>query len=59
MNLDGTLYFPVAPLELGGTGISLGTQLIAWTTHVHGTGTFTIAYDGRFPAAGAKVFLVQ
>lgn len=59
MNLDGTLYFPVAPLELGGTGISLGTQLIAWTTHVHGTGTFTIAYDGRFPATGAKVFLVQ
>jgi len=59
MNLDGTLYFPAAPLELGGTGFSLGTQLIAWTTHVHGTGTFTIAYDGRFPAAGAKVFLVQ
>ncbi|MCH8153028.1 MAG: hypothetical protein IH830_11745 [Planctomycetes bacterium] len=47
MVLDGTYYFPVAPLELGGTGISFGNQLIAWTYWVHGTGVFTINYDGR------------
>ncbi len=46
MVLDGTYYFPVAPLELGGTGISFGNQVIAWTYWVHGTGTFTINYDG-------------
>ncbi|MCH8164258.1 MAG: hypothetical protein IH889_01480 [Planctomycetes bacterium] len=37
---------PVAPLELGGTGMSFGNQLIAWTYWVHGTGVFTINYDG-------------
>ncbi len=59
MFLDGTYYFPVAPLEIGGTGIALGNQLIAWTMWIHGTGEFTIAYDGSFPAPGAKVFLVE
>ena len=59
MNLEGTYYFPVAPVEIGGEGISLGNQLIAWTLYMHGTGTFTVQYDGRFPAPGTKVFLVQ
>ncbi len=45
MVLDGTYYFPVAPLELGGTGMSFGNQLIALTYWVHGTGMFTINYD--------------
>lgn len=58
MNLEGTLYFPVAPLELGGTGIAVGNQLIAWDLWIHGTGTFNINYDGRYPAPGTKVFLV-
>ena len=59
MNLEGSYYFPVAPLEIGGTGMSIGNQLIAWTVWMHGTGTFTVQYDGRFEAPGAKVFLVQ
>jgi hypothetical protein len=59
MNLDGTLYFPNNRLEVGGTGIALGNQLIAWQLYLHGEGTFEIQYDGRFPAPGAKVFLVQ
>lgn len=59
LNLDGTLYFPGAPLEVGGDGVSLGNQLIAWTLRMHGSGTFDIQYDGRFPAAGSKVFLVE
>lgn len=59
MNLEGTYYFPMAPLEIGGTGIALGNQVIAWTTAIHGTGEFTIAYDGRFPVPGTRVFLVE
>ena len=59
MLLEGTYYFPVAPLEIGGTGIALGNQMIAWTVWIHGTGEFTIAYDGRFPVPGARVFLVE
>ena len=59
MNLEGTYYFPVAPVEIGGEGISIGNQLIAWSMWIHGRGTFTIQYDGKFPANGIKVFLVQ
>jgi len=59
MTLEGTYYFPNNRLEVGGTGIALGNQLIAWQLDLHGTGLFTIQYDGRFPAPGAKVFLVD
>jgi len=59
MTLEGTYYFPNNHLEVGGTGIALGNQLIAWQLYLHGTGTFDIQYDGRFPAPGSKVFLVQ
>ncbi len=59
MILEGSYYFPVAPLEIGGTGIALGNQMIAWTTWIHGNGEFTIEYDGRFPVPGARVFLVE
>ena len=59
MDLQGTYYFPNNRLEVGGTGIALGNQLIAWQLYLHGTGTFEIQYDGRFPAPGSKVFLVE
>ncbi|MHC4949342.1 MAG: pilus assembly protein TadG-related protein [Planctomycetota bacterium] len=59
MNLEGSFYFPVAELEVGGTGIALGNQLVAWEMWIHGTGDFTINYDGRFPNPGFKVYLVQ
>ncbi|MFH1110599.1 MAG: hypothetical protein V1790_15585 [Planctomycetota bacterium] len=59
MNLEGTYYFPHNHLEVGGTGIALGNQLIAWQLYLHGTGTFAIQYDGRFPAPGSKVFLAE
>ncbi len=59
MNLEGTYYYPYAELELGGTGIALGNQLVAWDMWIHGNGTFTINYDGRFKAPGFKVFLVH
>lgn len=36
MNLEGTYYFPVAPVEIGGDGISLGNMMIAWTFWIHG-----------------------
>jgi len=59
MNLQGTYYFPVAPVEIGGEGISIGNQMIAWSMWIHGRGLYTMQYDGRFPAPGSKVFLVQ
>ncbi len=48
MLLEGALYFPWAPLEIGGTGTPLGNLLIAWTLYIHGTGEFVIPYDGSF-----------
>jgi hypothetical protein len=59
MNLQGTLYFPTAELDLKGTGIALGSQLISYRLSVGGAGTFTINYDGRNPSPGSKVFLVD
>lgn len=54
MDLQGTLYFPSASLEIGGTGIPLGNQVIASQLYIHGTGTFTINYDGRFPCPPSR-----
>ena len=59
MDLQGTLYFPAAPLEVGGTCESLGNQLIADTIHIHGDGELLIRYKGDEPAPGNKVFLVE
>ncbi len=59
MNLLGTYYFPNNPVEIGGFGIALGNQLIAYTLHLFGTGEYTIAYDGQNPAPGYEVFLVD
>jgi Flp pilus assembly protein TadG len=58
-NPGGTLYFPVAPIEVGGTGDIYINQLIADMITISGSGTKQIAYDGRYPAAGNTVFLVQ
>lgn len=59
MDLQGTYYFPNNRLEVGGTGISLGNQLIAWQLDLFGNGLFEIQYDGRFQSPGSRVFLVQ
>lgn len=59
MNLQGTYYFPRNRLEVGGDGMALGNQLIAWQLYLHGNGLFNIQYDGSFPSPGSKVFLVQ
>ncbi len=59
MILEGTYYFPNNPVEIGGTGIAVGNQLIAHTLYLHGTGSYTINYDGRNPAPGYAVFLVE
>ncbi len=59
MILNGTYYFPHNAVEIGGEGIAVGNQLIAWTLYLHGNGTYTINYDGRNPAPGYVVFLVE
>lgn len=59
-DLDGTLYFPVAPVNIGGTSDSFSiTQLIVDSLEISGSGTLFIDYDGRFPAPGTRVFLVE
>jgi Flp pilus assembly protein TadG len=59
LDLEGTLYFPSNHVYLSGTGDGFGNQLIANTVEVAGDGIITINYDGRFPAPGNHVFLVQ
>lgn len=57
--LEGTYYFPNNHLDVGGVGLAVGNQLITYTLNLHGTGTYTINYDGRNPAPGYVVFLVE
>ena len=63
--IEGTLYFPGdgfddgPQLEVGGAGIGLGNQIIAWEFYLHGSGLFLIEYDGRMPQENSRVFLVQ
>ena len=59
-DLQGSYYFPAAQVDIGGTAdIQCGNQLIANRVAISGSGTVTINYDGRFPAPGNHVFLVQ
>jgi len=58
MNLDGTFYFSAAHVDMGGTSADMGSQVIAYTLHVFGTG-FSLSWDGNFPSFGSTVFLVQ
>ena len=59
MNLSGSLYFPTAHVNISGDSVQLGNQFIAWTIQISGNGTVSIDYDGRFPAPGGKVYLVE
>ncbi len=59
MNLQGTYYFPVALLQVGGTSVALGNQVIAWNVLMHGNATYRIDYDGRFQLPGHDVFIVH
>jgi hypothetical protein len=59
MDLEGTLYFSSANMDISGTSDSLGNQLIADTIEVSGDGEIHINYDGRFPAVGNKIFIVE
>jgi len=57
--LEGTIYFPENHLDLGGTNFTAGTQLIASTMRIHGNGTITVNYDGRYRAPGGRSYLVE
>jgi hypothetical protein len=59
VDLEGAYYFPSNHVDLGGTGDQIGNQFIADTLRVFGNGNLFIDYDGRFPAQGHKVILVQ
>ena len=59
LDLEGTLYFPSNHLELGGTGEGFGNQLLADTIDIHGTGDMLIRYDGKEPAVGNRIYLVE
>lgn len=57
MDLNGTFYFSAAHVKVGGTSADLGSQIVAYTLHVFGTGS--LLWDGNFPGAGSTVFLVE
>ncbi len=58
--IDGTLYFPTARVDIAGTSDSFGfSQLIAGSVEVSGSGAIIVNYDGRYPAPGIRVFLVE
>jgi len=59
MDLEGTMYFPVAEIEIGGNSTSFGNGLIADTILAHGNGTLTINYLGQFNNLGGTVSLVE
>ncbi len=59
LDLKGSLYFPVAPLEIGGAGGDFGNQLIAWHLEMHGTGEIRVGYNGNKNAPGNSLFLVE
>ena len=64
--VDGVLYFPKcgdsqhgAGLEVGGTGLDLGVQLITWKLYVRGNSNVTINYDGENFIRGYRSILVE
>ncbi len=59
MDLDGALYFPRAHVDLTGTGDGFGSQLVAWTIEVSGTGDIVINYRGDDPEPSPKSFLIE
>ncbi len=67
--IEGTLYFPQHvedqthrtdfALQLGGTGLGTGNQIIADSVYVFGTGDKIINYDGRNPSPITTAYLVE
>jgi len=60
LDLDGTLYFPVAEkVNLRGGGWGFGNQLIGWRFDIRGQGILGIQYDGRNRAPTTSSFLIE
>jgi hypothetical protein len=57
--LRGTLYFPDAPLRLGGGVNQMGSQVLAGALHIAGNVTLGIAYDGRNTVKAFRSALVK
>lgn len=58
-NAQGTIYFPSAQIEIGGTSNNLANGLIADTIYAHGNGNLIINYEDQFPPLPGDVFLVK
>ncbi|UCG59884.1 MAG: hypothetical protein JSU70_10260 [Phycisphaerales bacterium] len=58
-DLQGTLYFPNCPVELGGDGFEAGNQLITHTVWIHGNGRIGINFDGRNENRSYRSMLVE
>jgi hypothetical protein len=57
--LVGTLYFPDAPVRLGGGVNQMGSQVLAGALHIAGNVTLGIAYDGRNMVKAFRSALVK
>ncbi len=55
----GTIYVPAATVDMHGTPDVVANQIIAYAVNMNGTPQIKINYDGRFPALGHQVWLVQ
>lgn len=58
VNIQGVLYFPDAEVEIGGTPLAFGNQIIAWTIWIHGNAEMNIDFNG-FGEDTRRVYLVQ
>lgn len=58
LNMTGVLYFPNNHLSVSGNGDTLGTQLVADTIEISGTGTINIPWEGS-PEIVNKSYLVE
>jgi hypothetical protein len=57
LNMQGVLYFPNNHLVVSGNGDTIGTQLIADTIEIGGTGVINIPWNGS-PEIAQRSFLV-
>ncbi|NQT21400.1 MAG: hypothetical protein HQ592_16960 [Planctomycetes bacterium] len=58
-DMEGLLYFPSNNVDVTGTGLTFGNQVVADSLQLGGNSEITIPYIGEEGAGGTTVFLVR
>ncbi len=58
-DMEGLLYFPSNNVDVTGTGLTFGNQVVANSLELSGNSDITIPYIGKEGEGGIKVFLVR